>query len=78
MLELHFRYVIFPIQVLAKSCKPVPVMLFGAIMGKVRARCFAASFTRVITIQFHHFNHFPFMFNVHSRNTMQENILMFV
>jgi hypothetical protein len=29
------RYVIFPIQVLAKSCKPVPVMLFGAIMGKV-------------------------------------------
>jgi UDP-galactose transporter B1 len=28
------RYVIFPIQVLAKSCKPVPVMLFGAVMGK--------------------------------------------
>ena len=28
------RYVIFPIQVLAKSCKPVPVMLMGAIMGK--------------------------------------------
>jgi UDP-galactose transporter B1 len=26
--------VIFPIQVLAKSCKPVPVMLFGAVMGK--------------------------------------------
>jgi len=28
------RYVIYPIQVLAKSCKPVPVMLMGAIMGK--------------------------------------------
>lgn len=28
------RYVIFPIQVLAKSCKPVPVMLMGALMGK--------------------------------------------
>jgi len=28
------RYVIFPIQVLAKSCKPVPVMLFGAMLGK--------------------------------------------
>lgn len=28
------RYVIFPIQVLAKSCKPVPVMLMGAVMGK--------------------------------------------
>lgn len=28
------RYVIFPIQVLAKSCKPVPVMIMGAIMGK--------------------------------------------
>mmetsp|Transcript_1408 Transcript_1408/g.2567 ORF Transcript_1408/g.2567 Transcript_1408/m.2567 type:complete len:518 (+) Transcript_1408:120-1673(+) len=28
------RYVIFPIQVLAKSCKPVPVMLMGAFMGK--------------------------------------------
>jgi len=28
------RYVIFPIQILAKSCKPVPVMLFGALMGK--------------------------------------------
>jgi len=28
------RYVIYPIQVLAKSCKPVPVMLFGALMGK--------------------------------------------
>jgi UDP-galactose transporter B1 len=34
----HFysdRYVIYPIQVLAKSCKPVPVMLMGAAMGKV-------------------------------------------
>jgi UDP-galactose transporter B1 len=29
------RYVIYPIQVLAKSCKPVPVMLMGAAMGKV-------------------------------------------
>lgn len=29
-----FRYVIYPIQVLAKSCKPVPVMLMGALMGK--------------------------------------------
>lgn len=28
------RYVIFPIQVLAKSCKPVPIMLMGAVMGK--------------------------------------------
>jgi len=28
------RYVIFPIQVLAKSCKPVPVMIFGAFLGK--------------------------------------------
>eukprot|EP00594_Rhizosolenia_setigera_P003045 CAMPEP_0178946118 /NCGR_PEP_ID=MMETSP0789-20121207/4110_1 /TAXON_ID=3005 /ORGANISM="Rhizosolenia setigera, Strain CCMP 1694" /LENGTH=302 /DNA_ID=CAMNT_0020626079 /DNA_START=223 /DNA_END=1132 /DNA_ORIENTATION=+ len=28
------RYVIYPIQVLAKSCKPVPVMLMGSIMGK--------------------------------------------
>lgn len=28
------RYVIYPIQVLAKSCKPVPVMLMGAVMGK--------------------------------------------
>jgi len=28
------RYVIFPIQVLAKSCKPVPVMIMGALMGK--------------------------------------------
>lgn len=28
------RYVIYPIQVLAKSCKPVPVMIMGAFMGK--------------------------------------------
>jgi len=28
------RFVIYPIQVLAKSCKPVPVMLMGALMGK--------------------------------------------
>jgi solute carrier family 35 (UDP-galactose transporter), member B1 len=28
------RYVIYPIQVLAKSCKPVPVMLMGTFMGK--------------------------------------------
>eukprot|EP00977_Amphora_coffeiformis_P017152 scaffold5479_cov199-Amphora_coffeaeformis.AAC.91 len=28
------RYVIYPVQVLAKSCKPVPVMLMGAAMGK--------------------------------------------
>lgn len=28
------RYVIYPLQVLAKSCKPVPVMLMGAVMGK--------------------------------------------
>jgi UDP-galactose transporter B1 len=33
-LTLFFRYVIYPIQVLAKSCKPVPVMLIGALMGK--------------------------------------------
>lgn len=32
------RYVIYPIQVLAKSCKPVPVMLMGALMGKVRCK----------------------------------------
>lgn len=31
---LECRYVIYPVQVLAKSCKPVPVMLFGAAMGK--------------------------------------------
>jgi len=28
------RYVIFPVQVLAKSCKPIPVMLMGAVLGK--------------------------------------------
>jgi UAA transporter family len=28
------RYVIYPIQVLAKSCKPVPVMLAGTMLGK--------------------------------------------
>ena len=28
------RYVIYPVQVLFKSCKPVPVMLFGAMLGK--------------------------------------------
>jgi len=28
------RYVIYPIQVLAKSCKPVPVMIMGAFLGK--------------------------------------------
>lgn len=28
------RYVIYPVQVLAKSCKPVPVLLFGVLMGK--------------------------------------------
>ena len=28
------RYVIFPVQVLAKSCKPIPVMIMGAMMGK--------------------------------------------
>lgn len=28
------RYVIYPIQVLAKSCKPVPVMIIGAFLGK--------------------------------------------
>jgi solute carrier family 35 (UDP-galactose transporter), member B1 len=28
------RYVIFPVQVLFKSCKPVPVMLFGTMLGK--------------------------------------------
>ena len=28
------RYVIFPVQVLFKSCKPVPVMIFGTILGK--------------------------------------------
>lgn len=34
MASVESRYVIFPIQVLAKSCKPVPVMLMGAFMGK--------------------------------------------
>ncbi|CAM9502880.1 unnamed protein product, partial [Chrysoparadoxa australica] len=28
------RYVIYPVQVLAKSCKPIPVMIIGAFMGK--------------------------------------------
>jgi len=28
------RYVIYPVQVLFKSCKPVPVMLFNLILGK--------------------------------------------
>lgn len=28
------RYVIYPVQLLFKSCKPVPVMLFGTILGK--------------------------------------------
>lgn len=28
------KYVIFPIQVLAKSCKPVPVMIIGSLLGK--------------------------------------------
>jgi len=28
------RYVIYPVQVLAKTCKPIPVMLMGAVMGK--------------------------------------------
>lgn len=28
------RYVIYPIQILAKSCKPIPVMLFGVIFGQ--------------------------------------------
>jgi UDP-galactose transporter B1 len=32
--DLLPRYVIYPIQVLAKSCKPVPVMLMGTLMGK--------------------------------------------
>jgi len=31
---LSRSYVIYPIQVLAKSCKPVPVMLMGTLMGK--------------------------------------------
>lgn len=28
------RYVIYPVQILFKSCKPVPVMIFGVILGK--------------------------------------------
>merc|ERR1719181_2461803 len=28
------RYVIFPVQVLAKRCKPIPVMIMGAFLGK--------------------------------------------
>lgn len=28
------RYVIYPVQVLFKSCKPVPVMIFNVLMGK--------------------------------------------
>ena len=28
------RYVIYPVQVLFKSCKPVPVMAFGVMLGK--------------------------------------------
>ncbi len=28
------RYVIYPVQVLFKSCKPVPVMIFGTVLGK--------------------------------------------
>ncbi|GMI36786.1 hypothetical protein TeGR_g10806, partial [Tetraparma gracilis] len=28
------RYVIYPVQILAKSCKPIPVMLAGAALGK--------------------------------------------
>lgn len=28
------RYVIYPVQVLFKSCKPVPVMIFGVLLGK--------------------------------------------
>lgn len=28
------RYVIYPVQVLFKSCKPVPVMVFGILLGK--------------------------------------------
>lgn len=28
------RYVIYPVQVLFKSCKPVPVMIFGIYLGK--------------------------------------------
>jgi UDP-galactose transporter B1 len=28
------RYVIYPVQILFKSCKPVPVMIFGRILGR--------------------------------------------
>ena len=28
------RYVIYPVQILFKSCKPVPVMIFGIVLGK--------------------------------------------
>mmetsp|Transcript_1101 Transcript_1101/g.1234 ORF Transcript_1101/g.1234 Transcript_1101/m.1234 type:complete len:236 (+) Transcript_1101:188-895(+) len=28
------RYVIYPVQILFKSCKPVPVMIFGTLLGK--------------------------------------------
>ena len=28
------RYVIYPVQILFKSCKPVPVMAFGVVLGK--------------------------------------------
>ena len=28
------RYVIYPVQILFKSCKPVPVMVFGILLGK--------------------------------------------
>jgi solute carrier family 35 (UDP-galactose transporter), member B1 len=28
------RYVIYPVQVLFKSCKPVPVLIFGVVLGK--------------------------------------------
>jgi UDP-galactose transporter B1 len=41
------RYVIYPIQVLAKSCKPVPVMLMGTLMGK---RYPLGKYLNVITI----------------------------
>jgi UDP-galactose transporter B1 len=34
MYHFFYSYVIYPIQVLAKSCKPVPVMLMGALLGK--------------------------------------------
>ena len=31
---LSLRYVIYPVQVLFKSCKPVPVLVFNTIMGR--------------------------------------------